>query len=508
MKLPLIPSLNFNRRNQQKVAIIDQASFPSQAQRIKQEIARAEENLTFELGQVVQELPPFYTRLLAGSISLLVFGALGWAYFSKVDEVAVGSGELIPMVQVRPVHSLSKGNIRSVRVKEGDRVKKDDVLVELDPTASQTELDSLEKSAKLIRENLTRLEAERTGSNNAGSDDMQNQLLTARLQEFDSKRAGAVAEANKQIAVINEAKVRLTRLQANLIDEKVNLVNAQSILINAKSSFANAQEKEQGIRLLVAPANSVLRRVDYLDALNAVLQAKTEVTKAKDTITQVEDKVISTQKDIASQQQEVRQAEQAYQSAQTTVARLGSQRQSEILTDLTKRREELTKTVGQLEQARVRRGEEIIQSPVTGTVYSVKVTTGGSPVQTGEELLSILPKDEDLLLEVKVLNRDIGFVSKGMKAKVKIATFPYQEFGTIEGTVVAVSPNAITDKDLGLVFPTRIKLNQHSILVRGQNVELETGMAATGEIVLRQKSILSFLLEPIMRRFSEAFAVR
>jgi HlyD family secretion protein len=129
-------------------------------------------------------------------------------------------------------------------------------------------------------------------------------------------------------------------------------------------------------------------------------------------------------------------------------------------------------------------------------------------VQSGEELLSILPDGEQLSLEVKVLNRDIGFIREGMKAKVKMATFPFQEFGTIEGTVAQVSPNAITDKDLGLVFPTRIRLNQHSIKVRGQDVAFTPGMAATGEIVTRKKSVLTFLIEPVTRRFSEAFSVR
>ena len=97
------------------------------------------------------------------------------------------------------------------------------------------------------------------------------------------------------------------------------------------------------------------------------------------------------------------------------------------------------------------------------SVYKIKATKG--PVQSGEELLSILPEGEEMLLEVKVLNRDIGFINQGMKAKVKIATFPFQEFGVVEGEVLQISPNAIIDKELGLVFPTRIKLSKHSLII-------------------------------------------
>jgi len=129
---------------------------------------------------------------------------------------------------------------------------------------------------------------------------------------------------------------------------------------------------------------------------------------------------------------------------------LASERQSEILTQLNKRREEQTTTVeGDSRQNAARTGN--YRSSVAGRIYSVKATRG--PVQAGEELLSILPDGEELLLEVKVLNRDIGFIREGMK--VKMATFPFQEFGTIN-EVVKVSPNAIVDKELGLIFPREL----------------------------------------------------
>jgi len=133
--------------------------------------------------------------------------------------------------------------------------------------------------------------------------------------------------------------------------------------------------------------------------------------------------------------QQIRQAEQAYQAARNQAANLASERQSEILTQLNKRREEQTTVEG--DAGKMQREQEN-QAPVAGRIYSVKATRG--PVQAGEELLSILPDGEELLLEVKVLNRDIGFIREGMKAKVKMATFPFQEFGTINGEVVKLAP--------------------------------------------------------------------
>jgi HlyD family secretion protein len=489
----------------------------AQARQTKQQFARPEDQLSYELGKAVKELPPVYTRLLAGTISLVVFGAIAWAGLSEIDEVAVAQGELIASSQVRPVTSLGDGMIKIIKVKEGDRVTKDQVLIQRDPDLKQTDVNRLGQSTKLIQEDLRRLDAERLGGQSTGTE-IQDELLKSRLKDYQARQAAAEAEAGRQSALIDQAKVRLVRLQENLVNARTSVANAKTNLLNAKSvstqvenNLEIAQTREENLRTLMAPG--AVPRVDYLEAKERLASAQTNITKAKDEVinaqnrlTEAEDKVTSLERDIAAQAQEIRQAEQAYQAAKNQAQRVASERQSEILTEINKRKEELTNVAGQFDQAKKQKDGETIKAPVAGTIYKIKATKG--PVQAGEELLSILPEGEDILLEVKVLNRDIGFIRKGMRAKVKMATFPFQEFGTVEGEVVQVSPNAIVDKELGLVFPTRIKLNQHSVSVRGQEVGFTPGMAATGEIVTRKKSVLTFIMEPVTRRFSEAFSVR
>jgi multidrug efflux pump subunit AcrA (membrane-fusion protein) len=488
-----------------------------QARQTKERFAKPEEQLSYELGKAVQELPPLYTRLLAGTISFIILGTISWAHFSEIDEVATATGELIASTQVRPVTALGNGSILAVKVKEGDRVTKDQILSQRDPNFQQTDVNRLAKSSKLIEDDLQRLQAERSGGKTAGTI-LQDELLNSRLLDYKAKQAAAAAEAKRQQSILNQAKVRLSRLQENLANAKVSFTNVQKNLENVKSlrsmldnNLSIAQQREENLRTLVEPG--ALTRVDYLDAkerlnrANAdIIRNSDEITKNQNNLTEAKDKIASLEKDAAAQFQEINQAEQAYQTARNQNIRLTSERQSEILTQINKRKEELTTVAGQLEQARQQKDGETIKAPVAGTIYKIKATKG--PVQSGEELLSILPEGEEMLLEVKVLNRDIGFINQGMKAKVKIATFPFQEFGVVEGEVLQISPNAIIDKELGLVFPTRIKLSKHSLNVRGQQVEFNPGMAANAEIVTRQKSVLTFIVEPITRRFSEAFSVR
>jgi HlyD family secretion protein len=471
------------------------SSTPAQSRQVKQRLANPDESLSYELGKAVQELPPFYTRLLAGGISLLVFGTIAWAHFSKVDEVAVANGKLIPSTEVRPVRAPSVGGVREVRVKEGDTVQQDDILLEIDPGATETNVASLEKDAEKIREDIARLEAESQGGKTAGTP-LQDQLLIARQQEFNEKRAAAIAEANRQAASIQEGQARLQRLQENLINARTNLQNTQS-------NLQIAEERVKSLSSLLT--DGAFPRLEYL-------QAQEQATNARSQVTEAEDRIVSLEKEIDAQQERINQSQEAYQAAQSTASGLAPQRQSEILTQLTQKRQELTKKLGEIDVAKQQKSEkETIKAPFDGTIYNLKATKG--IVQPGEELLSVLPKGEELVLEVKILNRDIGFIQKSMRAKVKLATFPYQEFGIVDGEVIRVSPDAVVEKDengreLGLVYPTRIRLKQHEIPVRGEAVKLTAGMSATAEIVTRKKSILTFLIEPVTRRFNEAFSVR
>lgn len=454
-------------------------SSPAQARQTRQQFVAPEDYLSYELGKAVQELPPLYLRLLAGGLTAIVVSVIGWAHFSKVDEVAVAQGELVAAQQIRPVQALQGGQIVEILVEEGDRVSAGDVLIEQEPGLSTADVARLRESAELIRQDIARLEAERTGQTDTGTP-FQDELLDARLREFETRRMGAQAEAEQRASAIAQARARLARLQENLT--------------NARNTLANAEDRESSLRELAAPETGAVPRFDYLEARDRLIQAQ--------------DQVASLQQEIAAQEAEIRQAEAAYQGAQETVQRVQSERQSEILTQLNQRREELANVEGQLERATQQQAQDTIRAPINGTVYNLQASVAEGTVQPGEELLSILPDDANLVLEVSVLNRDIGFIEEGMTAKIKVATFPFQEFGTIEGEVIHISPNATVDRELGPVYKARIRLSRDEVRVRGRNVSLSPGMAATAEIVTRQRSVLTFLMEPITRRFDEAFKTR
>jgi HlyD family secretion protein len=482
---------------------------PAQSRQIKQQLATPEDSLSYELGKAVQELPPLYTRLLALTISTITIGLVGWAHFSKVEEVSVAQGKLIPSNEVRPIRAVTVGSVSQTKVKEGDRVTKDQVLAELDPGSVETSAESLEKEVAKIQEEIARLQLESNGGI-VGTTPEETRLLIARQQELQQKQNSGIAEANKQVAMINGAQAQQSRFEENLGSAKITLANARKSRVDAESSLQIAQERQTRLKSL--EDSGAVPHLEILNAASQVNQANQQLVAADNQINEAENQIISLEKRIEEAQEQVVQAQRSLEGAKSQVNTLEPQRTGEVLTQLTQRRAELTRKLGELEVAKKQKSErETVKAPFNGTVYNLKVTQG--PVQQGEELLSILPENQELVMEVKVLNQDVGFIQKGMKAKVKLATFPYQEFGVIEGEVLDISPDAVVEKDengreMGPVFPARVKLQKKAVTVRGQAVELTPGMAGTSDIVTRKKSILSFVLEPINKKFSEAFSVR
>lgn len=485
------------------------ASSPAQSKQLRQQLANPDDSLSFELGKAVQELPPLYTRFMAGSISVLVLGTIGWAHFSEVEEVANAQGKLVPSTEVRPFRASSVGGITKINVKPGQRVEKGQVLMEVDPGATETNVASLQNDAKKIQEDIRRLEAESQGQGSTGNA-LQDQLIASRQREFSDKQNAAVAEANRQNAAISEAQARLERFQENLINARASVVNAQSSKKDASENLRIAQERRERLRLL--ENTGAVPHLEILNASAQVTQASQQLTSAINQINEAEGQIVSLEKEIEAQRERILQSQQAFESAKSSALGLAPQRQSEILTQLKQRKEELTRKQGEIAVATKQRKErESFTAPFDGVIYNLKGTLG--PIQQGEELFSILPEDQDLILEVKVSNQDIGFVRPGMKAKVKLATFPYQEFGIIEGELVSISPDAVVEKDqtgreMAPVFPAKVRIDRKAIQVRGRTVDLSPGMAGTADIVTRKKSILSFITEPVTKRFSEAFSVR
>ena len=151
---------------------------------------------------------------------------------------------------------------------------------------------------------------------------------------------------------------------------------------------------------------------------------------------------------------------------------------------------------------------QTLRAPVNGVVQQLAVHTLGGVVQTAQQLMVIVPEDVGLEAEVLVLNKDVGFVRAGQEVEIKVDSFPYTRYGTLSGTVVHVSRDAVKDEQQGLVFPAQIQMERASIIVDGHKTPLQAGMSVVAEIRTGKRRVIDYLLSPLQQYQSEAMKER
>ncbi|WP_165926688.1 HlyD family efflux transporter periplasmic adaptor subunit [Raoultella planticola] len=152
----------------------------------------------------------------------------------------------------------------------------------------------------------------------------------------------------------------------------------------------------------------------------------------------------------------------------------------------------------QLNQLQSLSAQYLLRAPVSGTVESLVFRDAGGAVEPAQELLKIVPDSGERVAEVMVRNQDVGFLRPGQKAAVKISTFDFTRYGWVTGELRQVSADAVEDRELGLVYRAVISLKQRTLMVEGEEKLLEPGMQVTGEIKTGRRTILSYLLSPVM----------
>ena len=462
---------------------------------LKQEFRDSQEYLSLELGQAVRALPPIYTHIVAASLTSLVAGSVAWAAFSQVDEVAAVEGQVVPEQTVQPLQAAIGGRIRKIYVKEGQPILKGSPLMSIKSGASDN--DAAQQS---IEAEKRRLEVEKQQS------EAQRQIQEVEKQKLEIDKQGAAVIAEQQ---------EFVQLSSNLIAASAALRNAQAQKTDAKQIYqdtaarlAKARERQQ--RLDGLAAQGAVPRLDAIDAddrrldmQNQLTTANTQSTRLNDTIAEAADRINSLQNQVAVQVQKVSQARQTYQQAK--------QSYQQAQQALKQAQQNIQQAKQSYQQASTQRQDTTIVAPENGVVYNLKVTQGQGALQLGQEVVSILPADTGVKLKVNISNRDIGFIKKGMRVKIKVDSFQFQEFGTVNGIVEYIAPNSVIersdDKAIPL-FQATIRLEKDTIRVRGEDVQLKPGMTVKAEIVTHQRTVLSLLAEPMVKQLSEAFSVR
>lgn len=411
-------------------------------------------------------------RLTAWVLLIGLLATLMWLTLGRVDVVASASGKILLAGSSKMIQSAQTGVVSAIHVKDGDRVTKGQVLVELDTTLANADLEQAKRELLADQLEIARNRAfidaitgrglhfvppDGTPDNVAAAE---RELIVAQLAEVNSTVAGynaarSSAEADARAATATRAKLDAT---LPILDQEVEAMQR-----------LDAKGYAPGMRLLELQRQ---RRSDLGDRDVAAAQearGESEAHKYADQMGQTRD---TARREAA--------ADLAKASADAIV-----------------KNEEVTK-------AERRANLEQVVAPVDGTIQQLEIHTLGGVVEPAKTLMVIVPARDDIEVEAQVLNKDIGFVHEGQRAAIKIEAFPFTRYGTVPGTVISLSHDAVPDRKLGPVYIARIRLARNMIYADGKMLPLSAGLDVTADIRTGKRSIISWLLSPIRTTISQA----
>ena len=447
--------------------------------------------------EIVETPPSPIGRLIAITIAVLFCAALVWSWWGTVDIVASATGKIVPSGRTKVIQPFETGVVRAIRVQDGQAVKAGDVLVELDPTVNAAERDHL-----------------------------QNDLLAEQLNAARLRAAlAAVGDLEADFVAPAGADPVLVGTQRQLLLNQVNEHRAKIASLARQQAQKEAEQDTIGatIHKLEATIPVVQQRVDIRKTL-----MERELT-SKITYFEILQLLVEQQEELSVQKSHLNEAAAAVAAIRETRGQAVAEYRKSLSDELAKAEQKANGLTQDLIKAERKTTLQRLAAPVDGVVQQLAIHTVGGVVTPAQALLVIVPNDSRLEIEAMVSNRDIGFIHTGQEAQIKIDTFNFTRYGLLHGEVLSVSQDAIIrdqpqdrsgDRRQGaqndssepkgqeLNYGARISLDRTKMQVEERMVDLSPGMAVTVEIKTGTRTILSYVLSPILRYQQEALRER
>ncbi len=435
--------------------------------------------------QEIEESPPApLGRLTLWIVVVLTLIVVMWSWLGKIDEVATTQGKFIPAGRVQTVQAVEQGVIRTIHIVEGEVVQPGQLLIELDPSLTEADVQGQLKEKYQLLLEIDRLEAELRNDVShiletewpelRNERDTQQRLLTARIGAY-------------------EAKLRMAELT----------------LQQRQSQREAAQTAKRRLEITVEQLQSEQARLKPLVDMKALPREK---------LTQTERQLVIETHELQSQNSVIQQAQEAWLEAQKGITSLQEDRRRELFEELTERRKRLDLLDTELTKNQQRQSFQKLVSPIGGTVLKLRTHTEGAVVQPAETLIEIVPSGTELMVEAWLLNKDIGFVREGMEVSLKVETFPFQKYGTLDGLVKHISADSIEHETFGWVYQVHIVkpvdrppppgADPWAFPVGGRFRPVSTGMNVTAEVKTGKRRVIMFFLDPLVKTLDESLSIR
>lgn len=424
-----------------------------------------------EAEDVMLEQSPVKARSIMYTILLVLIVLIIWANFAKVDELTRGEGRVIPSKQVQVIQSLDGGIVSKILVSEGQTVVQGDPLIRIDETRaiSSVRENKVQHLAYLAKQ--VRLKALARGTGFNPPKEVKDEAPEVYAQEYALFNASR-AELQSSLSI---SRQQVTQREKELLEIKYSKQSAEKMHASAAQELASTKP------LLASGA------VSEID----ILKLEREVNRAQGDIDQATAKIARIRAAIAEAKRKVIETEQTFKS--------------KVRTELN----EVTAKLNSVNETSVALNDKVkqatLKSPVNGTISKLHYNTIGGVIQPGKEVMEIVPTDDALVIETKVQVKDIAFLHPDQPAVVKLTAYDYTIYGSLEGLVESIAADSTVDDDGNAFYLVRVKTLKNSL---GEGLSIIPGMSAQVDIMTGKKTILSYLLKPVLRAKAYAFTER
>jgi len=444
----------------------------------KEKITEDELEFASSLSSAILQKPARTPRVIL-YVSVIAFSwLLVWAYFAKIDERVKADGKVIPSSKIKQIQNLEGGIVKKILVHEGQIVKKGQELIKIDNIKSKGSLG--EKNAKYysLKAKTLRLKAE-ANSKNFNKKEAQKEGVPSIYIE---------SEYNLYLSDKSKLKSKIQVLQDQLRSKRNELSEMRSKVKYTKQSVNLIQEEVNMKAPLVS--KGIESRPEFLQLKRELADKKNEYHGAILSIPRIKS-------ELAEINSKIRAAKGEFKN---------------------KAREELSKALGEMAQVKEVRNtlkSEVsrakVVSPVDGIVKKIDVTTIGQVIKSGESMMEIVPVDDKLLIEAKVKPRDIAFLYPGQKANVKVTAYDFSIYGGLKGSVVSVGADSTvekTSKGEQSYYLVQIKTDKNYVKKNGKKGVIMPGMVVSADILTGKKTVLSYIVKPIIKAKQNALKER
>lgn len=413
-------------------------------------------------------------RLILWLIAVLVTVFLVWAYWARIDEVTRGDGKVIPSQQIQVVQNLEGGILAKLMTQVGAVVEKDQLLLEIDKTRFAAPYQESRASLLALKAQIARLEAEIRNSPFAVPDEVTNEK-----PEIGTREQQLYASRQEQLA----AKMQI--LQEQHKQRRQELSEMQSKLTEITQTMALLQKELGMTKPLIA--HGAVSEVEVLRLERQLSEMRGNIEVTKKSIPKIESKILEAKK--AMDEEQLIFHNEARKELNEAYAKLEGLAATSVA------------LIDRLDRTAVR-------SPVRGTINQIKVNTVGGIIQPGMDLVEIVPLEDTLLIEARIKPKDIAFLHPNQKAMVKFTAYDFTIYGGLEADLEHISADSITDKQGNDYYLVRLRTKQNYLGTTEKPLPIIPGMVVSVDILTGKKTILSYLLKPVLRAKETALRER